>query len=74
MYLDFRFNNHSHTKKQRKSKPWSGYIWFVNAKACDQELSDCFVEWKLKHLTTVFVTTPVLFGVFFCLNMKIVIM
>ena len=66
IFRPFRFNNHSQTKKQRKSKPcrWIP-LNLSNAEACDQELSDCFVEWKLKHLTIVFVTTAVLFGVFF---------
>ena len=74
IYLDFLFHNHSQTKHKESLNHGQDTFEFVNAKACDQELSDCFVEWKLRHLTTVFVTSAVLFGVFFLSEHEIVIM
>ena len=44
IYLDFLFNNHSQTKHEESLNHGQDTFAFVNAKACDQELSDCFVE------------------------------
>ena len=44
IYLDFRFNILTITAKTKSLNRGQDTFEFVNAKACDQELSDCFVE------------------------------